>query len=344
MQLSVIIPVYNAGEALRKCLDSILSQKGEFEIILINDSSKDNSAHICQSYAYKYPQIRFIDKKNEGVSPTRNLGISLAAGEYITFSDQDDWMEPGAFEYIFKDFDEQQSPDIIVTPYIRHSRGSKTNKMDYGPTMTLKYKTESHVEFLRKYGNDVLGPVWSKFYKTSFIRDNGYGFNPQYLLNEDFNFNFNCFGKARTIRIVDYHFYNYNLGFGNTSAKFLGEEYLKAMRYSFSLQEQFWKELTEGEIEDHVRIGQTFSILFAIYTIYRSSRKLSSKQRIEWLRKYHLFAEDWIKNPTDYYNLPWHKLLGYFLRKHQWRMADLLLRSVFSTERVVRTMQAPNNI
>ena len=63
------------------------------------------------------------------------------------------------------------------------------------------------------------------------------------------------------------------------------------MRYSFSLQEQFWKELTEGEIEDHVRIGQTFSILFAIYTIYRSSRKLSSKQRIEWLRKYHLFAE-----------------------------------------------------
>ena len=89
--ISIIMPIYNADKFLAKSLDSILNQSfQEYELILLNDGSKDNSSAIAKEYAQRDKRITFIDKENEGVSKTRNRGIDICQGKYVMFVDSDD--------------------------------------------------------------------------------------------------------------------------------------------------------------------------------------------------------------------------------------------------------------
>ena len=91
--ISVIVPVYNTEKYLHRCIDSILAQTyADFELLLINDGSKDNSGAICNEYAVKDSRVRVFHKENAGVSKARNLGLDNAKGEWITFVDSDDWV------------------------------------------------------------------------------------------------------------------------------------------------------------------------------------------------------------------------------------------------------------
>lgn len=97
--LSVIIPVYNVEEYLVKCVDSILNQTyRKLEVILVNDGSRDSSGSICDDFARKDSRVRVIHKENGGLSSARNAGMDAAAGEYISFIDSDDWIEPDSYE------------------------------------------------------------------------------------------------------------------------------------------------------------------------------------------------------------------------------------------------------
>ncbi|MBQ6719163.1 MAG: glycosyltransferase family 2 protein [Oscillospiraceae bacterium] len=97
--LSVIVPVYNVEAYLARCVDSILSQTyRNLEVILVDDGAKDSSGAICDAYLEKDPRVRVIHKENGGLSSARNAGIDMATGEYITFVDSDDWIEPDAYE------------------------------------------------------------------------------------------------------------------------------------------------------------------------------------------------------------------------------------------------------
>lgn len=95
MNISIVIPVYNGEKYLSQCLDSLLEQDyQDFEIIVVNDASKDNSKKVIQEYMARDARIKFIDKEeNGGVSKARNAGIRLAQGKYICFIDCDDWVE-----------------------------------------------------------------------------------------------------------------------------------------------------------------------------------------------------------------------------------------------------------
>lgn len=99
--ISVIVPVYNVEQYLPRCIDSLLAQTyRNLEVILVNDGSKDNSGSICDEYAGKDTRIRVIHKENAGLSSARNAGIDVASGEYLTFVDSDDWIEPDAYEHM----------------------------------------------------------------------------------------------------------------------------------------------------------------------------------------------------------------------------------------------------
>jgi len=107
--ISVIIPVYNVGEFLRPCLDSLIAQTYQnLEILLIDDGSTDGSGLYCDEYTAKDSRFKVTHKKNGGVSSARNLGLDLAQGEYIAFVDADDRVLPDYFEVLFRDITEQQ--------------------------------------------------------------------------------------------------------------------------------------------------------------------------------------------------------------------------------------------
>ena len=111
--LTVVIPVYNVEKYLKRCIESILIQEWKnYDILLVDDGSTDNSPQICDDYAKAYDFISVIHKKNGGLSAARNTGISHAEGEYVYFPDSDDWIEPDTFIALAEVL-ESQDFDII---------------------------------------------------------------------------------------------------------------------------------------------------------------------------------------------------------------------------------------
>ncbi|HHK7549987.1 TPA: glycosyltransferase family 2 protein, partial [Streptococcus pneumoniae] len=112
--ISIIVPIYNVENYLRMCLDSIQNQTYQnFECLLINDGSPDNSAEICREYVAKDSRFRYFEKENGGLSSARNYGIERAEGTVITFVDSDDWLEGNSLEILYDKMN-QYDADVVV--------------------------------------------------------------------------------------------------------------------------------------------------------------------------------------------------------------------------------------
>ena len=162
VKVSVIIPVYNAEKTLVRCVDSVLSQNyDKFELLLIDDGSKDDSLAICNNYAQRYNNVRVFSKSNGGVSSARNLGIDNAKGEWITFIDSDDYVNSGYFGGI--DFVTQ---DIVFHSYKKILNEVCVQQLDVHSVISKL----SFNEVVRKYYSDIIfrGPCM-KFFKLSLI-------------------------------------------------------------------------------------------------------------------------------------------------------------------------------
>ena len=121
-KVSFIVPVYNAGKYLHRCIDSLMQQSfTDFEVLLVDDGSSDDSGKICNDYAAKDERVKVFRKVNGGVSSARNLGLDNASGEYISFVDADDYLETNAMsDSLFID-----GYDLIQIPrndgsYLKH--------------------------------------------------------------------------------------------------------------------------------------------------------------------------------------------------------------------------------
>lgn len=163
VQISVIVPVYNAEHTLRKCLDSVLSQDiGDFELVLVNDGSKDRSLDICRDYEMNDKRIVVIDKPNGGVSSARNAGLDVANGEWVLFVDSDDYLEEHFFDGV-----EGAAEDLLIRGIRFFNENESTiyvqqiDKLPSQPTLNKFVKTYVGTPLLR-------GPV-AKFFRRSLI-------------------------------------------------------------------------------------------------------------------------------------------------------------------------------
>lgn len=115
--LTIIVPIYNTENYLSECIDSILNQSYKnIELILINDGSTDNSGFICDEYSRRNKRIKIIHTENKGVSHARNIGLSIAKGEYITFVDSDDFVSHDIYLENIKILQQDLSIDFIQIP------------------------------------------------------------------------------------------------------------------------------------------------------------------------------------------------------------------------------------
>ena len=111
--VSIVVPVYNMEKFLPRCMDTLVSQSSDYEIILVDDGSTDRSPELCDDYRQRYPSlVRVIHKRNSGLSSARNAGIEAAKGTYVIFPDPDDWVEPN---YVSKmvEFQNYYQPDLL---------------------------------------------------------------------------------------------------------------------------------------------------------------------------------------------------------------------------------------
>ena len=119
-KISVIIPVYNAEKYLYRCIDSVLAQTyQDFELLLIDDGSKDSSGAICDEYAAKDARVRVFHKENGGVSSARNVGLDHARGEWITFVDADDWI---SMDWL-KEMMTHSDSDLVIADFVVEGEG-----------------------------------------------------------------------------------------------------------------------------------------------------------------------------------------------------------------------------
>lgn len=116
--VSIVIPICNVEKYLDECLDSVVHQTlDSFEIICVNDGSKDNSLNICKKYAEKYKNIRIIDKDNAGYGHTLNIGMDMAKGKYIGIVESDDYIKPQMFQTLYR-VAEKNKLDLVKSDFL----------------------------------------------------------------------------------------------------------------------------------------------------------------------------------------------------------------------------------
>lgn len=212
MKFSIIMPVYNSAKFLKESIESVLFQiEKDLELILINDGSTDNSENICKRYMQDDERIVFISKKNEGVSKTRNLGISRAQGDYIIFLDADDKLVENALLIIAEKIQKFQ-PDVVSYHTMRtNERGDviapfTKNKYTKDKLISseLEFKNEIYLELVQ--GND-FGIIGNYAVRSNIVKN--IRFDSQMIMCEDLLFNMTMFEKASSVLLIPNYMYLY---------------------------------------------------------------------------------------------------------------------------------------
>lgn len=203
-KISIIVPVYNAEKYIRRCVDSILKQTfTDFELLLVDDGSIDKSGEICDQYAISDDRINVVHKENCGVSSARNIGLSHARGEWVSFIDSDDWIENDYLEI------QTNSPgvDFVISKGLT-KYGTKTERFEQVGLVVNRDFNIILNGMLRP--NRFFSPPWGRLFKTSIIKANNITFLPiSYAEDECFNLEYLKYCKSSFI-VEDYG-YHYEL-------------------------------------------------------------------------------------------------------------------------------------
>jgi glycosyltransferase involved in cell wall biosynthesis len=208
-KISVIVPVFNAGLYLEKCINSLLDQTfGDFEIIAINDGSTDNSANILDAYSSMERRIRVFHRKHEGVSISRNFAIQQVNGKYISFADADDWMEPTMLNDLFNLIEHNRSDLAVGNVFLHDDMGSVNIRLDLSDQLLEgSERLREYFQGLMRFKYD--NANWNKLYKTETIQVHHLRFSEQMTRWEDLLFNLQYYLFIDRISISAKPMYNY---------------------------------------------------------------------------------------------------------------------------------------
>ena len=185
-KISIIIPIYNTGAYLPRCIDSILSQSfTDYELILIDDGSIDNSGAICDNYAQQDNRIKVFHQKNGGLSSARNTGLDHAQGEWIYFVDSDDELKPDGLQTLVNCISEDV--DMVMGGYEQYNLdGNLIETEKNHETLTLSRRDSLLVLFPdHSIQYSYLGYVWIRLFRNRIIQDHGLRFDTSIRIKED---------------------------------------------------------------------------------------------------------------------------------------------------------------
>ncbi len=203
MKYSIIIPVYNVEEYLDRCLKSILNQTySNYEVIIVNDGSPDNSDNIIKSYEKEDKRFKEYKKVNGGLSDARNYGLKYATGDYLIFIDADDYIESNYLEKVNDVLERNKDIDVLKFKIKLVDEGENLIRMENG----LNKEGVTSFEELVKL--EFLEPAWSYVYKLSFWKENNFTYLKG-MIHEDFGLTPEILMKANKIYYLNSYLYNY---------------------------------------------------------------------------------------------------------------------------------------
>lgn len=243
MLVSVIIPVYNSESYLHRCVDSLLTQSyTDFELILVDDGSRDSSSDICDEYARKDGRIKVFHKENAGVSSARNLGLDNATGEFVVFVDSDDWVDIHFLEYLYTAVHKEKF-DIAVCEIINYYghkiKISNNSLIEKGKCAYIKHQIIAGFT-----------SVCNMMFNREFIEANRLRFE-KVRYSEDFIFSIKAICLSKRITYVANHLYYYDRTNEISALHHYPDDMYKDLLYGDALMIDFFKE--EGYFDDFKR-------------------------------------------------------------------------------------------
>lgn len=299
-KISVIVPVYNTENYIGRCIESILNQSfSDFELILINDGSKDRSAEIIKSYEDN--KIVFIDNNNNGVSETRNIGIKAAKGEYIQFVDSDDFIDKDMFKDTLKLLEDNNADCVMTGLYLDIEQDGKINTS----TQTFDYveaenKKDIALNVLSRMGGTYINSPINKMYKRNIIIENNIFMDKNIDLGEDFLFNLMYLKYCNNVIFSEKCYYHYWMKIENNLTFKFRENKLDLMYLMHERSEEYFK--FSGLSKDEYRPLNNLFIKFmysCFIDLHNSGCNLTHKEKIKYLKEAIVKYDDIIKGTNN---------------------------------------------
>ena len=315
-KLSVIVPVYNARRYLGECINSLLGQTfADMEIILVNDGSADDSAAICDAYQSRRPDIiEVIHQENKGVSAARNTGIDAASGEWISFVDSDDWVDPDMAQVMLT-YADSSGADIhffgFHREYVGHSVPRRLPELTLSTDAKKNYLYQNEVNLVSHTA------VWGKFYRRAFLTGNGLYFDTELPRSEDELFLLYALYHADGVRLHPECPYHYRVVASSAINKWNPEAVshmrLFQDRYAAFVDSHFTG--AENRLMKQSKAIHHFLLLARVYS--SPGAKLGSREIIRRLRRH--LREEPLKTAVS--SIP----LSHVGKRRQWQVRLLRL-------------------
>ena len=245
--VSIIVPVYNAEQYLRRCVDSILNQEyTDYELLLVNDGSTDASGDICEEYGDQDPRVIVIQKENTGVSDSRNRALDRARGKYLQFLDSDDWITPDATR-LFVRAAEEYGCDMVISDFYRVVGERLSPKGDIEEEGVLT-REEFAAHMMENPADFYYGVLWNKLYRRDIVEEHKLRMDTDISWCEDFMFNLEYIRHARRFYALHTPIYYYVKTKGSLASQGMNlSKTIKMKLTVFTYYKDFYKNVLDEE-------------------------------------------------------------------------------------------------
>ena len=245
--VSIIVPIYNAEQYLRRCVDSILNQEyTDYELLLVNDGSTDASGDICEEYGDRDPRVIVIQKENTGVSDSRNRALDRARGKYLQFLDSDDWITPDATR-LFVRAAEEYGCDMVISDFYRVVGERLSPKGDIEEEGVLT-REEFAAHMMENPADFYYGVLWNKLYRRDIVEEHKLRMDTDISWCEDFMFNLEYIRYAKVFYALHAPIYYYVKRKGSLASQGISISKTVKMKLNvFEYYNNFYKHVLEEE-------------------------------------------------------------------------------------------------
>ena len=311
--ISIIIPVYNAEKTLDKCLNSILNQKfQDFELILVNDGSKDKSGEICDAYALKDKRIKVFHQENTGQSKARNFGLTVACGEYIGFIDSDDFIDERMYELLHGLMIEKNA-DVTSCLHKTYQTDKDLVSQPQVDCAVDIYEGKKVMEAFLKDDDFGRSPC-DKLYKRCFLETIRFETGK---IHEDNYFNYQIFSKINKAVHINYVGYYYFDNFESTTKKKFTAKQFDLIHEERKILKEVTKDFSElKRFEEKNIIRSYYWILLRLANDFTLIELMSSTVKPILSEARRLIKEDFDiigKNPYISKKISFYVYLFYFM-------------------------------
>ena len=277
--ISIIVPIYNREKTISRCLDSILNQTfADFELLLIDDGSTDNSLNICKSYKSIDSRIKIFTQPNSGPSAARNLGLLHSKGKYIMFCDSDDTVSTNWCKNLYSLINKY--PNIL--PFTGYFTVDNNSNVLYNHIYKENFSTNSMNFYYDENLVDLLGFIWNKIFIKQILKDNNLKFDEHSSVNEDLKFTINYLkfiNKIVYTNTSDYYYYEYTGSFSKS--------YDNKVFDKWSNKYQLWKSFLESSSKDLYTVNlKKCSTQFLYLLINSLNNTFDKRNPMSFIEKY----------------------------------------------------------